>query len=183
MKVILNQTVPKVGKQGTVVNVAGGFARNYLFPRGLAIVADKRQIQALEKRNQRIEERTAGERTAAEGVKGQLDGKTVKLEGKVAKDSTKLFGAITAQDIVDAIKEQLGVALDRKQVALIEPIKRLGKHPIELDLHRSVSADITVHVFDPNAPVEEEQPAADAEGVETEAEVADEPVADETETE
>lgn len=159
MKVILNQTVPKVGKEGSVVTVADGFARNYLFPRGLAILADKKQIEALGKRNARIAERTAGQKSAAEGVRDQLNGKTVRLEGKVGSGTSKLFGAITSQDVTDAIAKQLGVTLDKKQVALIEPIKRLGKHLVELDLHREVDAKVTVDVFDPNAPVEEEAPA------------------------
>jgi large subunit ribosomal protein L9 len=153
MKVILNQTVPKVGKEGNVVTVADGFARNYLFPRGLAILADKKQIGALDKRNARIAERTAGQKSAAEGLRDKLHGQTVRIEGKVGKDSTKLFGAITSQDVVDAIKSQLKIDVDKKQVALIEPIKRLGTHEVEVDLHREVDARVNVDVFDPNAPV------------------------------
>jgi large subunit ribosomal protein L9 len=172
MKVILNQTVPKVGKEGHVVNVADGFARNYLFPRGLAIVADKRQVAALEKRNARIEARTAGERAAAESLKEKLNGKSVRIEGKVGQDTTKLFGAITSQDVADAIKAQLGETIEKKQIALIEPIKRLGNHRVELDLHRSVDAIVTVEVYDPNAVVEapakeEAAPEASEESMET----------------
>ena len=160
MKVILNQTVPKVGKEGTVVTVANGFARNYLFPRGLAKLADKAQVAALGRRNERIAVKTAGEKTAAEGVREKLNGKEVRIEGKVGKDQGKLFGAITNADVADAIKAQLGVTLDRKQVALIDPIKRLGTHKVELDLHRELDATITVVVFDPNAPVEPVEPEA-----------------------
>jgi large subunit ribosomal protein L9 len=154
MKVILNQTVPKVGKEGTVVTVADGFARNYLFPRGLAILAERKQIGALEKRNARISERTAGHKAAAETLREKLHGQVVRIEGKVGRDSTKLFGAITSQDVVDAIKSQLSVDVEKKQVALIEPIKRLGVHEVELDLHREVEARVNVEVFDPNAVVE-----------------------------
>lgn len=157
MKIILNQTVPKVGKEGTVVNVADGFARNYLFPRGLAVVATKQQIAALEKRNARIAERTAGHKAAAESLREQLNGKTVRLPGEVGSQG-KLFGAITSANVVEAIQKQLGATLDRKQVALIEPIKRLGDHVVELDLHREVDAKITVTVFDPNAPVAKPAP-------------------------
>lgn len=161
MKVILNKTVPKVGKEGDVVTVADGYARNFLFPRGLAIVAERRQIDALQKRNAKVEAKTAEQKTSAEGMKEQLDGKTVRIEGKVGASAGKLFGAITSQDIVDTIKSQLGIQLDKKQVALVEPIKKLGKHNVLLDLHRSVDAHVTVDVFDPNAPVEEE-PVAEA---------------------
>jgi len=167
MKVILNQTVPKVGKEGTVVTVADGFARNYLFPRGLAIIADKNQLQALERRQAKLAEKTAGQKSSAETLKADLDGKTVRIEGKVGKDSAKLFGAITSQDVIDAIKAQLGQTIDKKQVALIEPIKRLGVHDVHLDLHREVDAIVKVDVFDPNAPVEkpaeEEKPEASEE--------------------
>lgn len=159
MKVILNQTVPKVGKQGTVVNVADGFARNYLFPRGLAVVADKSQIAALGKRNERIAAKTAGEKAAAETLKGKLDGQVVRIPGQVGRDASKLFGAITSQDVAEALKSQFGYDIDRKKIALIEPIKRLGSHPVEIDLHHSVDAHITVEVYDPNAPVETPAPA------------------------
>ena len=167
MKVILNQTVPKVGKAGTVVTVADGFARNYLFARGLAVVADKKQVEALEKRNARVAERTAGEKSAAEGVREQLNGKTVRIEGQVGKGQGKLFGAITSQDIVDAIQKQLGLVVDRKKVALVEPIKKLGSHEIEIDLHQAVDATVIVEVFDPTAPVEPvAAPAAEVEEAE-----------------
>lgn len=161
MKVILNQTVPKVGKQGTVVNVADGFARNYLFPRGLAIVADKNQLKALDIRNGRLAAKSADAKSAAEGLKDKIDGGTVRLPGQVGKDMGKLFGAITAQNVADAIKMQLGVEVNKRQVGLIEPIKRLGSHVVEIDLHREVDAKLTVEVFDPAAPVE--APTAEAE--------------------
>jgi len=168
MKVILLQTVPKVGKEGSVVNVADGYARNYLFPRTLAIVATKNQLEALEKRNARLAEKVAHLKADAEALKAKLNGGVVRLEGQVGAVQGKLFGAITSQNVTDAIKDQLGVALDRKQVALLEPIKRLGTFDVLLDLHREVDAHVKVVVFDPNAPVEEEPKAEAAEVEETE---------------
>ncbi len=153
MKVILRQTVPKLGKENTVVNVADGYARNYLFPRGLAIVADKNQLRALDIRNARATAKTAGEKSAAEGLREKLNGQTVKIPGKLGKDGVRLFGAITSQDVADAIKAQLGITVEKKNVALIDAIKRLGNFEVEVDLHREVEAKITVNVFDPNAPV------------------------------
>lgn len=175
MKVILNQTVPKVGKQGSIVTVKDGFARNYLFPRGLAVVAEKRQVAALEKRLARLAEKEAGGIADAKALAEKLNGQTIKIEGKVGAAAGKLFGAITAQDIADAIKAQLGVSLEKKQVALLDPIKRLGVHNVELDLHRAVDANIAVNVFDPNAPVEEVKAAEVAEE-EFEEDEAGEPV-------
>lgn len=154
MKVILNQTVPKVGKEGTVVTVADGFARNYLFPRKLAIVADKKQVQALERRHAKVAAKLSGEKGDAETMRDRIDGATVRIPGNVGQGGTKLFGAITSQDVADALKNQLNIDLDRRKIALIEPIKRLGVHDIELDLHREVDAHIKVDVYDPNAVVE-----------------------------
>lgn len=160
MKVILNQTVPKVGKEGQVVTVKDGFARNYLFPRGLAILADKAQVAALEKRNARLAEKEAGTVASAQELAEKLNGQIVRIEGKVGAAAGKLFGAVTSQDVADAIASQLNVKLEKKQIALIEPIKRLGSHAVELDLHRQVDAHLTVVVFDPN--VVEEAPVAEA---------------------
>jgi large subunit ribosomal protein L9 len=166
MKVILNATVPKVGKAGTVVTVKDGFARNYLFPRGLAIVAERKQVDALEKRNARLAAKAAETKSGAESLRESLQGKTVRIEAKVGKDGGKLFGAVTSQEVTDAIKAQLGTALDRKQVALIEPIRRLGTFPVTLDLHRDVDAMVQVEVFDPSAPVAPLAEAAPAEAPE-----------------
>lgn len=154
MKVILKQTVPNVGKEDAVVNVAGGYARNFLFPRGMATVADRSQLKALEAKKARMESKLAATKAGAEATKEKLEGLVVTLEGKVGKDAGKLFGAITAQDIADAIKKATKVDLEKKQVGLLEAIKRLGSYPIVIDLHRDVDAHITVQVVDPNAPVE-----------------------------
>lgn len=162
MKVILNQSVPKLGKQGQVVTVADGYARNYLFPKKLATFAERSQLKALEKRKIKIDARLAETKADAEALKAKIDGLVVKIEGKVGKDSTKLFGAVTAQDVADAIKTQLNIEVEKKQVGIIAPLKRLGKHEIEIDLHRDVDAKVIVNVFDPNAPVEEQAPAAEA---------------------
>ena len=170
MKVILNKTVPKVGKEGTVVNVADGYARNYLFPRGLAIVAEKSQVAALDRKNAHLAAKTAGQKTAAEGVGASLNGKTIRIAGEVGGQG-KLFGAITSERIAAEIASQLGQTVDRKAIALHDPIRKLGRYAIELDLHREVSATITLVVFDPNAPVEPEP-----------APVAEEPSEDEEES-
>jgi large subunit ribosomal protein L9 len=170
MKVILNQAVPNVGKEGQVVSVADGFARNFLFPRGLATFADKGQLNSLAKRNERLAAKHAETLSFAEKTKADVDGKTVNIKAKVGKDAGRLFGAITAQDVADAIKEQLGLEIERKRIALVQPIKRLGVYSLGLDLHHSVDATVHVNVFDPDAPVEVAPPAEEA------AEASEEPV-------
>src|SRR5690242_11504712 len=116
MKVILNKTVPKVGKEGDVVNVSDGYARNFLFPRGLAVVAEKNQLSALQKKQARVEAKSADQKASAESMKEKLDGKDIRIQGKVGAAAGKLFGAITSQDVADAIKDQLKVSLDKKQI-------------------------------------------------------------------
>lgn len=187
MRVILNQTVPKLGKQGQVVRVQPGYARNYLFPRNLAIAADKKQLAVLEARMAKLAAADASTLAGAQGLRDKLDGQTIRIEGKAGSGTTKLFGAITSQNIADSIKSDLGITIEKKQVALIDPLKRLGKHLVELDLHREVTAHITVTVFDPAIPEEEEEAeTTEAEtSVEAEAvaESPEEPAAEEPEAE
>ena len=163
MKVILNQTVPKVGKEGQIVSVADGFARNFLFPRGLAVLADKGQLKLHEARRAKSDKILEETKAEAERLKEKLHGMAIKIQGKAGRENTKLFGAITSQDVADAIHQQLGVNLEKKRVGLLEPIKRLGKYPIEIDLHRDVDATVHVTVFDPEHPLEEPEAEAKAE--------------------
>lgn len=155
MKVILLETVPKLGKSGQVVTVADGYARNYLFPRKFAILAEKNQLAVLERRNAKLSAQLAETKSAAEALKEKLDGLQVDIQGKVGHELGKLFGAITSQDIVDAIKDQLKFSVEKKQVVLHEPLKRLGRHNVMIDLHREVDANVIVRVFDPEHPEEE----------------------------
>lgn len=160
MRVILKQTVPKVGKEGQVVRVKNGFARNFLFPRGMAVVADKAQLKVLEARNKRLETQIAETKSAADESASKLDGKSVRIEVR-SGTGQRLFGAVTAQDIADVIKDQLGVEIDRKTVGILQPIKQLGHFGIEIDLHRQVDCKVTVHIVDP---VAEEEARKAAEG-------------------
>ena len=161
MRVILKQTVPKVGKEGQVVRVKNGFARNFLFPRGMAVVADKAQLRVLEARNKRLEAQLSETKSAADESASKLDGKSVRIEVK-SGTGQRLFGAVTAQDIAEVIKDQLGVEIDRKIVGILQPIKQLGHFHIEIDLHRQVDCRVTVHVVDP---VAEEEARKAAEGL------------------
>lgn len=160
MRVILKQTVPKVGKEGQVVRVKDGFARNFLFPRGMAVVADKSQIKVLEARNKRLEAQLAETKAAADAIGEKMNGKDVQMEVR-AGTGQRLFGAVTSQDIADAIKEQLGVEVERKSVGILQPIKQLGHFSIEIDMHRHVDCRIMLHVVDPVAE-EEARKAAEA---------------------
>jgi large subunit ribosomal protein L9 len=161
MKVILKQSVPKLGKEGQVVTVKDGYARNFLFPQGMAIIADKVQLKVLDRRNAKESARLAETKASAEATSSKLNGSTIKIGAKVGRDAGKLFGAITAQDIADEAAKQLDLKLEKKQVLLLAPIKKLGRHDVELDIHKQVSLHITVNVYDlehpetANDPVEE----------------------------
>ncbi|MCH7905173.1 MAG: 50S ribosomal protein L9 [Armatimonadetes bacterium] len=161
MKVILKQTVPKVGKEGQVVKVKNGFARNFLFPRGMATVADKAQLKVLEARNKKLESKLAETKAAADAIAEKLSGGELRIEVK-SGIGARLFGAVTAQDLADAIKEQLGVEVEKKAVGILQPIKQLGSFTIEIDLHRQVDCKIVANIIDP---VKEQQAVADAAGL------------------
>lgn len=162
MKVILKQSVPNVGKEGQVVKVKDGFARNFLFPQGMAIVADKSQLKVLEARNARLAKTLEDTKAAAEAQAEKLDQKRVRIEVRSGAGQ-RLFGAVTSQDIADAIKEQLGVEIDKKVVGILQPIKQLGHYAIEIDLHRHVDCRVHVDIVDPVAE-EEARKAAEVKG-------------------
>lgn len=166
MKVILKQTLPKVGKEGQVVSVKPGFARNFLFPQGLAIYADRNQVKALEHRMARMATKLAETKAEAEVQAGKLNNQRVVIASK-SGEAGKLFGAITNGDIAIAIKEQHGIEVDRRHVAMLQPIKRLGTTRVDVDLHRQVDCHMTVVVYDPEKGMPEElQPVAVEETVE-----------------
>jgi large subunit ribosomal protein L9 len=194
MKVILEQTVQKLGKAGQVVSVADGFARNFLFPKGLARVADKAGIARLEREGEKAAAELEKTKDAAMKTADKIGGKTIRLTGQTAKGATKLFGAITTTDIADALKTETGVELDKKSIALLHPIKRLGVYDVMVDLHRDADTTIRVEVANEEgwlgieetvaaAPVEEEVEAEEPATAEAPvAEAAEEATVAEAET-
>ena len=144
MRVILREDVAQLGDIGDVVTVKSGYARNYLLPRGLAVVANERQMKRLVHEKAVIEARVAKARTAAEGVKNKLDQLVLTID-KAAGENEKLFGSVTAMEI-DALLREQGFELDRRKLGMNENIKALGEYPIEIKLHRDVTATIKVNV-------------------------------------
>jgi large subunit ribosomal protein L9 len=152
MRVILREDVAQLGDIGDVVNVKPGYARNFLLPRGLAVVANDRQMKRLTHEQRVIEARVAKARTSAQGVKSKLD-KLVLTIDKAAGENDKLFGSVTAMEI-DALLRENGFEVDRRKLQMSENIKALGEYPIEIKLHRDVTATIKVNV------VAREEPAS-----------------------
>ena len=141
MQAILLKSVDGLGEAGTVVNVARGYMRNYLMPRGLAELATPARIaevQRGEERRRRAEERAVEEsRQLAE-----LLGRTILTLKAKAGDDGRLFGSITAQEIVDAIRQARGLKLDRRKVQLEQPIRATGTHMVTVEVHEGVTADV-----------------------------------------
>lgn len=147
MKIVLRDDVDNVGRRGDLVEVADGYARNYLVPRGLAIVATKGTVKQSEAMQRAREVREAREREAAEEVAGRLRDQTVRIQARVG-GAGKLFGSVTAGDVADAVAEQLQVELDRKKLGLSEPIREVGMHDVSLKLHPDVEASFHVVVME-----------------------------------
>jgi large subunit ribosomal protein L9 len=145
MKVIMQQDVAKVGREGEIVTVADGFARNYLIPRNLAVLATGGALKTHQVRTARLEKKAEELRAEAEKNAGLLEDKTVKISAP-AGESDRLYGSVTAQDIANAIAKELGVTVDKRKVYLVDPIKAVGRFSVPVKLHRDYSATINVEV-------------------------------------
>jgi large subunit ribosomal protein L9 len=145
VKVVLRADVDNVGKKGDVLDVADGFGRNYLVPKGLAMAAAKGAVaQAAAMRRSR-DVKDARDRESAEVVARELVPSVIRIPMKAGAEG-RLFGSVTAADVVDAVQAQAGVELDRRRLHLAEPIKSLGTHEVPVKLHADVEFQITVEV-------------------------------------
>ena len=145
MKVILLQELKGRGGEGDVIEVAQGFAVNYLLPRKVAIQATKGNLKQLELRSHNIKAREENRLGDAQGMFDKLNDKTVKVEAKVG-DEGRLFGSITTHHIEAALLEQLGVEVDRRKIETHGTIKETGLHVINVAIYRDLRAELTVNV-------------------------------------
>ncbi|GIX49857.1 MAG: hypothetical protein KatS3mg132_051 [Limisphaera sp.] len=169
MQVILTSNIVGLGAESDQVTVAAGYARNYLFPRGLAIpltAANKRRLEVL---RQRRAEREAQEYNTMCELARSL-AKLVCVVTVKTGDDGKLFGSVTSGTIADALKTQFDVALDKKQIHLPEPIKSLGEYEVELRLHPEVKGVLKVRVESNNPMFLAQQAAAAAQATQQTAE-------------
>ena len=146
MIVILNRDVKGSGKAGEVVKVNDGYARNFLIPKGYAIEASQGNVRSLEKARQKQAEEAAAQKAAAEELANKLSLITVTIKTK-AGEGGRLFGSITSKDLEEAIKEQLGVTLDKKKIQMEGPIKTVGTHEVKAKLYAGVPGTIKVEVI------------------------------------
>jgi large subunit ribosomal protein L9 len=145
MKVILCREVKNLGKEGEIKEVADGYARNYLLPKGLAMEATTSTLKESEEKKLRAQKKKDREKTEAENLRDKLAGKTVQIPAR-SGGGDKLFGAVTAKEIAESIKKQFKVELDKKKIDLGEPIKHLGEYQVKLKIYPSVQTEITVKV-------------------------------------
>jgi large subunit ribosomal protein L9 len=145
MKVILQKDIVKVGKDGDVITVADGYARNFLFPRGLAVQATAGALKNIQFQQALEERRSEKLRSQADQAAAALDGKTVQIPGRTGSGD-RLYGSITAQDIADAISKNLSINVDKRKVQLMDPIKAIGTFHVAVKLHRDVTVPVTVEV-------------------------------------
>ncbi|MCX7845932.1 MAG: 50S ribosomal protein L9 [Dictyoglomaceae bacterium] len=145
-KVLLLKDVEGLGKKGEIIEVSDGYARNFLFPRGLAKEVTERMIKSIEE--QKLLQQKKEERAIIKFRKEKelLEKETFVIKTKVGEKG-KLFGAITSKDIVEEINRRCKISVDKKQVLLEEPIKNIGKYDIEIKLHHQIIARIRLEVI------------------------------------
>lgn len=145
MKVILRSDVSRLGNKGDVIEVADGYGRNFLLPRGLAFLATAGAEAQAESMRRSRDVKDVAARSAAEEVAKSLVNSPVTIEARVGVDD-KLFGSITNADIAAAIAAQKGVEIDRRQIALDDHLKTVGTHLVPVKLHTDVEFPVTVEV-------------------------------------
>ena len=145
MRVVLREEVENLGRKGDLLDVADGYARNYLVPRGLAMKATKGVVAQAEAMRRNREAREVRERSAAEELAGRLTTSAVSV-GARAGEGGKLFGSVTSSDIAVAILDRTGIEVDRRNVLLDDPIRELGEVEVSVRLHPEVVVPVVVAV-------------------------------------
>lgn len=175
MKVILLKELRGRGGEGDVIDVARGYANNYLLRQGYAILATEGNLKQLEERRANIEKREEVRVADAEALAQKLEGANVVVIAQVGEEG-QLFGSVTAPMIADAIIDELGIEIDKRRVELGKPIKQVGTYPVDVNIYRTIKA--TVNITVKGEGVDDEVAAAEAA-----ADAAGEAVADAIETE
>ena len=145
MKVILRSNVEGVGNTGDVVDVANGYAQNFLMPKGLAMRATEGAATQAEAMQRSEELRGVKELQGAEELGQRLEAQTIAIQARVGQDD-QLYGSVTTSEIAEAVQAQTGLVLDRRDMSLEEPIRTVGTHQVDMRLHSAVRIQITIEV-------------------------------------
>jgi large subunit ribosomal protein L9 len=144
MEVILREHVDNLGRRGDVVKVAEGYARNYLLPRKLALPVNDNNKRQIDRERKLAEARDMEEKGAAEAIAARLTQLEVEIRRRVGENDT-LYGSVTSQDVAQALKDK-GFDIDKRKIALPDPIKALGETTVPVKIHRDVTAQVKVKV-------------------------------------
>jgi large subunit ribosomal protein L9 len=145
VKIVLRADVDHLGHKGDLLEVADGYARNFLVPRGLAMKATKGGVAQAEAMRRNRAARDERDRAAAEELAARLGATTIRVTAR-AGEGGKLFGSVTTADVADALRAQTGIDVDRRTIELDEPIRELGARAVAVRLHPEVTADVPVEV-------------------------------------
>lgn len=146
MQVILLEDVKGLGKKGTAVKVSDGHARNYLFPKKLAVEATTASLKELERKNTILEAQKAKEKEQALDLKKKIEGEKPLVIKTKAGEGGKLFGAITSKDIADAFEKEYQIAIDKKKIVQQTAIKQAGTYKVEIKLYPEISAMLKLNI-------------------------------------
>jgi large subunit ribosomal protein L9 len=145
MKVLFLKEVENVAEPGDVKDVANGYARNYLLPKQIAVAATSSMLKQHERAIEAEKQRLSKEAENLRAVAGKLDGASVTIAARAGAEG-RLYGSITAPDIAAALQEQLGIAVDRRDIHLDEPIRRVGDHDVVIRLRRDLTPTVKVAI-------------------------------------
>lgn len=145
MKVILLQDVKSLGKEGEIVNVNDGYARNFIIPKKLGVEANNKNLNDLRLKKSNEEKVAKENKEAAEKLAGELKAGQILLKIKVGEGG-KAFGSVSAKEIAAAVKDQMGLDVDKKKIQLKETLKTLGTHLVPVKLHPEVTAELKVEI-------------------------------------
>lgn len=144
MQVILRENIENLGITGDIVKVSDGYARNFLLPRNLVVIAEEKNVAQIEHHKRVLEKKRLAQKAAAGELAKKLEGISCTISRKVGEND-RLFGSVSAGDVSDALKVA-GYEIDRRSVILESPIKALGVHPVSIKLHTDVVASVKVWV-------------------------------------
>ena len=144
MKVVLKQDVKGLGKKGLLVNASDGYARNFLFPKNLAVEANAQNMSELKNREQAEKYRIATETAAAQKAAEEISGKTIRLTAKAGQNG-KLFGSVTSKEIAEKLSSEFGIKADKRKI-IVDDIKQFGTYEFEVKLYQGISAKLFVMV-------------------------------------
>lgn len=144
MKVILKQDVKGLGKKGELVNTSDGYARNFLFPRNLAVEANAQAMSEFKNKQQSEKYKIATETQAAKDAAARISGKTIRITAKAGANG-KLFGSVTSKEIAEKVKSEFGINTDKRKI-VVDDIKQFGTYEFEIKLYTGISAKLFVMV-------------------------------------